>query len=91
MEQLFVIVHRRLDGYEQVYTTHDFDEAIYTQKMLFTHDAPVEYDPEIAKDLFTDEEIETIIHHLDNGELVRYFNDVEEVAIFYLPQIERLR
>lgn len=83
IEQLFIVVSRKINGEITIKYTNDFINAICLQKSLLIG-AP----KELVEATLTEEEINTVEKNLTTLRRDRLANDEEEVSIFYLPKVE---
>ena len=91
MNQSFIIVHRKLDGFQKIYTTEDVMEAMAMQKAFIITDDPSSEILHLAKTTIKEAEFNAIIGNLKTIGRDRVSNDEEEVYIFYCPGRERMR
>ncbi len=86
MDQLFVLVHRRLDGYTKIHVIHDLVEAVVFQKALIASDSPTLALLEIVKQTISDSDIQAVTDNLNQTRIDRLCNDEEEVSIIFFPK-----
>ena len=92
LNQSFIVVHRKLDGYEKIYAVgSDLNKAICMQKALIVNDSiPEELLAVIGKTI-SSAEAQQIIDNLAKFGYDRMCNDEEEAYIFFMPGRERMR
>ena len=91
MDQLFVLVQRRLDGYMKIFVEHDLMEALILQKALIATDNPSPEELEIVKQMMTQKDVHIAVNNLNKTFMDRLCNDEEEVIIIYFPKRDVVR
>jgi len=87
IEQVFIVVHRNIDGKIEMHYTKDIVEAICLQKATLVG-APAA----MIRPLITENEVNEVIKNLESpNKRDRVANDEGETFIFYLPTQDRFR
>ena len=92
LNQSFIVVHRKLDGYEKIYAVgSDLNKAICMQKALIASDSVPEELLAVIGKTISSAEAQQIIDNLAKFGYDRMCNDEEEAYIFFMPGKERMR
>ena len=85
MKELYLIVKRKTDGYEAIYSADDIVKAISAQKALIGNDELTSDIVREARKTVTDDEVREVSANIEKANYDRLYNDDEEVYIFHMP------
>lgn len=85
MKNLYLVIKRRKDGSDEIFSTDDLTKAISAQKALIEYDELTAGIIRRAKETITDEEVQEVSANIKKANYDRLYSDDNDVFIVFLP------